>query len=859
MSGIRAIAGITSRTTPVKLDAKTGPVGQSPSDVDARTPWRRWTGGSLGRGGLLVLGLFLGQAVLFGPSLAGWKVLLPLDILAQRQVYVPLTLATANVVVHNPVLSDLVYIGEPGRIFSAGEVRAGRWPLWNPYQFAGVPFTGARYSPFTLLLCLWQSPMVLAWVQFVQALVTGTGMYFFCRRVLRVRFWPAIVTAWCYPLSGYFVFWQGYGLPYTVTWFPWLLLAVDKTVRGASRWAGPALALVTALVVVSGMTDVAGQMLLASGIYAIWCYFDAYGHQWRSRRALAAVAALVVGWALGFLLSLPHLLPLIEYTHSGSRMIRRSRGEEERPPVGLAALAEIVLPDVYGTSQRGSWPMFPAGQPNQLESASATYTGLLATLLLAPLAWCGRRHRSVNLLWLALAFVALSWVLDVPGMVTLLRMPGLNMMSHNRFVFAASFSLLALAAVGMESLAEGTWQRRWWFWIPATVLAGICVWSAASVLSPPEPMLGANPIEEFVRQGHAVGWITGPTQVQEIRDGFSQNFLVAAILSGLGTAAWLMLWSQGKTPRWFLPVLGVTLVADLLWFGYGRSSQCDWSLYYPRIPVLDKVATSTPGRIIGFQCLPAALAQTQGLRDVRGYDAVDPARFIDLMALVKDPRTPKIRYAVTQGLIPTIDLRPPGIVRLHPVLDMLNVRYVIFRGSPPKDVHPDFIGDDYWALTNAAALPRAFVPRHVETVADQRTRLSKLADANFDPREVAYVETSVNIPTVCRGSAEIVDEIPTKVTVSVKMETPGVLVLADLWDQGWNAYRSAQRVPILRTNHAVRGVELPAGNSIVEFRYEPASLVWGLRLSGLALVSLFGWLGVVYLQDLRKVRSRALT
>ena len=31
-----------------------------------------------------------------------------------------------------------------------------------------------------------------------------------------------------------------------------------------------------------------------------------------------------------------------------------------------------------------------------MESSAAAYAGVLATLLVAPLAWCSRRHRSIN-------------------------------------------------------------------------------------------------------------------------------------------------------------------------------------------------------------------------------------------------------------------------------------------------------------------------------------------------------------------------------------------------------------------------------------------------------------------------------
>ena len=65
----------------------------------------------------------------------------------------------------------------------------------------------------------------------------------------------------------------------------------------------------------------------------------------------------------------------------------------------------------------------------------------------------------------------------------------------------------------------------------------------------------------------------------------------------------------------------------------------------------------------------------------------------------------------------------------------------------------------------------------------------------------------------------------------VQMETAGLLVLADRWDQGWQAYLSGRPVPILIANHAIRGVVVPAGEATLELRYEPQSLVWGIRLA----------------------------
>jgi hypothetical protein len=283
----------------------------------------------------------------------------------------------------------------------------------------------------------------------------------------------------------------------------------------------------------------------------------------------------------------------------------------------------------------------------------------------------------------------------------------------------------------------------------------------------------------------------------------------------------------------------------MLWFAYGRSAQCDPSLYYPRIPALEEVAKATPGRIIGFGCFPALLNHVCRLGDIRGDDGVEPARLIDLAKIAEAPNSPKNSYALTQWLVPKLGISRSGAVRISPLLDMLNVRYVIFRGNPPPGLKPDFSSPDYWVLTNRRALPRVFVPEHVETVIDDKERLKKLASEDFDPRRVAYVERDIPLPDQCSGTAEIVEEIPTKISVSMNMQTAGLVVLADLWDQGWNAYLNGEKVPILRTNHAIRGVEVPAGKGTIEFRYEPASLARGLLLRGLALLAMIGWGGAI--------------
>ena len=694
-----------------------------------------------------------------------------------------------------------------------------------------------KYSLFALLECLTKSPVILAWVQLFAALVAGMGMYFFCRRVLMVSFWPAAVCAWCYPLTAYFVLWQGFFNSFPVSWLPWLFLSVDKTVRGINPRATIGLSIVTFLVLTSGQIDIAGQVLLGSGIYAMWCLWHVHSGRWFQRKFQTAIAMLVLGWGLGFLLATPYILPLVEYAQTGSRMIHRSAGVEERPPVGLMALPQIVLPDIYGTTEKGSTFIAIEREPNLPESTTTAYAGVLAALLVAPLAWFSRRHRAENAFWIFLAFFGLSWSLNIPGFVDLLRLPGLNMMSHNRLVFLTSFAILSMTAIGLENLLCGSVRRRWWFWLPAGLLAGLLAWCVYRSIILPEPIANQSNFNAFYMTH--LGNIQITRDVSEIQTWFTLHYVIMAELCAIGFVGWLLLWLQ-KSARFLFPAFAILLLGDLLWFDYGRNPQCDPSLYYPKIPVFNQVAQAIPGRVVSG--LPASVTFMAGLNEIKGYDAIDPARMVNLLRLAADPRSVVVSYAQIQNFMPMVTFSSPSGLRLPPVLDMLNVRYVIFRGVPPPSLRPAFQGSGYAIFVNSNALPRVFIPVSVQTVTNDEAELTALSSPRFNPANVAFVETPVELPADCRGTAQITSETPTHITIAVRMQTPGLIVLADNWDKGWRACYNGKPALVLRANYTIRGVIVPAGIGTLEFVYRPASLILGSWLAGLAVIVLACWL-----------------
>jgi hypothetical protein len=190
---------------------------------------------------------------------------------------------------------------------------------------------------------------------------------------------------------------------------------------------------------------------------------------------------------------------------------------------------------------------------------------------------------------------------------------------------------------------------------------------------------------------------------------------------------------------------------------------------------------------------------------------------------------------------------------------MLGLRYLIYRGDPPAGFEPRFRADDYWVAENEQALPRAFVPGRVEYVSDPTEHLALLGLNDFDPRAIAYVASGAPFDAAFQlGSVEIQDELPGRIRLAADMQTAGLVVLADLWDAGWRASVDGRAAPVERVNHALRGVRVPAGESLVEMRYDPVSVRWGQRISAAAALALALWSAVAFWR-MREDRARSLS
>jgi hypothetical protein len=234
--------------------------------------------------------------------------------------------------------------------------------------------------------------------------------------------------------------------------------------------------------------------------------------------------------------------------------------------------------------------------------------------------------------------------------------------------------------------------------------------------------------------------------------------------------------------------------------------------------------------------------------------------------------------------------------------DMWNSRYFIlpdfpngwrdeFRGSAAflyasKDVFPpseEFIGPggtqkhkewiethDYRVMKNEQALPRAWVVHEARGVKpleglsrDSRTQgMEELLYADdpfwsdstkvaFDPHRVAWVASDIlgelapdlsGRPARPTETVTVTYPSPQRAVLDATLESPGLVVLSDVFYPGWELTIDDAPAKIHRVNGLMRGAAVPAGKHRLVYTYRPRSFRVGLVVSiaGLAALSLLG-------------------
>ena len=816
-----------------------------------------------------------------------------------------LVVIAAPLILFAPFLLDLhvLYWGTPlfqfypWRKLAFDLLRAGEWPLWNPYLGNGAPLlanlqSAVLYPPNWLGFIL-PLDYSFSWLAALYWIWAGAGMVALAR-TLGLKPLGQAVAGLAFGLSQYLVAraWF-FSINATVAWVPWVIWAGDRALNACAAgqrraWARSAwlLALCVAMQLLAGHAQTAWYTLLLLAAWALWrmvqrwvrpalalprsvgasdpdalrpaVSVDQYDAERRETRfprgawepvwwwkTLLPALWLLLPLAGAALLAAVQLLPTAELLRQSHRANAADYVFVMTYSLSPWRLLTLFMPDVLGNPARGQF----YGYGNYWEDA--LYVGVLPLLLAAWAmwrafrAWLRRRRRGAaqtlpaeggpaSPRWLIL-FLALM----LP--VTLVLALG-----RNTPVFPFLY-----AHVPTFNLFQAPARMLVWLEFALALLAGAGAGQVGPLTERAKfwvRLSAAGSVSIILTGAACLAVIPSQTALGQQLQTVARALLTLGVSLLLSCVALLSrpagdddgTTNGGRVLGWQLAVAAF-VAADLIYAGWGLNPGAAPDLYRrppAAAPALHAALDAAPS--------PHRLFEFPDDEYVVKYSDFLPFKQFGPPELAVDMRASEVsNIAMVDGLAssnnyePLVSARYADFIEVISATSSVNLLHlmdvgVIVSGSPlTLPVVTQGGPVTFYQMPGPGEPRRVRVVYSPRTVPDAAAAKAAVVDPAFVPEREVILEAGDT------GPANIAPPWPLVPTVdgpiySVSLTQPGWVVISDTCYPGWAAYVDGQPAPLRCADYAFWAVAAPAGQHTVALRYRPLSFAVGLWVSFVA-------------------------
>lgn len=707
---------------------------------------------------------------------------------------------------------------------------------WDPLNDGGRTLEGGANAIGLLLhryliLHFFPFPTSIAWLAVLSLLWGGVGTFFYCRLIGVSRFSSfvaGLLFALCTENASLINAGHIQKIE-TISWFPWVLFFLEKSLRNGRLFNYALTALMLALQFFNMHWQISFYSCLGAGAY--WAFHagaryvqdkNSYLRKGLSKEVLLASVMVVLFFTtIGM-----SFVPLVSWSQqsersgavvsggSGGGGMNREEGMSwSMPPEEILT---FYAPGLFGYSRQEAGDVPKPGQVYYWGRMHFTqtndYVGLLPWLMI-PLLLAFRRDRYT---WTFTFFMGMTLVMalgkytfvyrfmydHLPGFATF-RVPKMIL-----FIFA--FAASVLMARGLDLLAEkGEERKKLRYW-----LIGLSGFAGALVLLALFLQLGTQTVLSL-----GDGFINQPTRYQSDPSLIGERYINMVREAWLAVGvmcAYLALftaWFFRRLPvKYLLAGLLALLLLDL-W----RVNNEFFVLCPP--PAADKKQAKNDVVIfleknIGTYRMQALGRDSfyysdYGLPNISAYVTVSERRYkeyLDNLSLQGGmPDIMSLKYLVMPG------------ADYESQKASLSVKFTpVFRSASTGEV----------VLENKMVLPKAWLVPSVAVVNEPQQRLAIMnSDPNFRPAAIGIVESTPPLamapygPRPAMGSATLETYEPNRIVVTTRASENTLLIISEKYYKSWRAEVDGKRAAIQPTDHILRGVYVPAGDHRVVFSF----------------------------------------
>jgi hypothetical protein len=701
------------------------------------------------------------------------------------------------------------------RSFAADNIRAGHFPLWNPYTYAGQPFLGdfmsAELYPPNVIFLFLPLGRALNLSCLLHLLILGWGMAFWAGR----RGYHPLACALCgltLALSGpvFLRLYSGH-IPFlsTLAWVPWMFAALEAAWRGPARRPLLLASVCICLQILGGGEQYVFYAAIAAGLHAL---VQTIMVPVVRRRALPLLAlAYLLALPLAAMQLLPGLAAVSESVRNG-KMAFDFINIFPFPPENLLTL---VAPGFFGhLSNNSYWGRACLWEMSLFAGVSG--------LALAGLALGDRVHRRAA--WMDFALIPPLFVLALGDHTPVLHFlydyfPGFgSFRCQAKFIFPLVLFGVLLLGAGADALIRGRCGARLYAW--GLLLAGVGCSGAGVVLwQQPGHLTG---LLRFIQESHK-------SYVPNERYGEASFIHDCGVQAGQSLAqggailllVGLALLLARSRPDWRWMPLAV-LPLEMAFFMQTNLGFADLTTIVP--PEMTTLVASQPGdyRVLDFPALDNGYLL--GKSDIWGSDPTPLKRYAEFVSF-------------TQRKNPDLASQEIVFYSLPPIYSLLRLQFAFAKTDK-------FI---IYQLPNP--LPQALLVSDYRVLPDRDAIFAELAIPDFNPRLAVFLESEPSPrpePAATPGTVKVTEVNGDLLDIEADTPAPAILLITDLYSRDWQARPLAgsvqQHYDLLPGDYILRAIPLEAGHHHLAVEYNPPSLRTGLIISAVAWLM---WIGLI--------------
>jgi hypothetical protein len=731
-----------------------------------------------------------------------------------------------------PISNDMLNQWWPFYEHTRQTVLSGHLPLWSPYTSLGAPIVGeiglGIFYPLTWLIFLLEVPYAILVMQLGTVLIGVLGMSLYTR-YLGLSSAARVLTA---GIFAYTVLTNTFSpsLGSSYCWFPFILWSAHQII---DRPGVKSISIMTALLTLcflAGFPNYFYYTCLITGVYflVLLCF------SWKDIGSLGFVRrSTAFGLAVLVMLGLVaiQLVPMLGLSSLSVRDVGDSAQNIQQSMFENYSLTAIVKN--YFRMDSSNWLGFDFWFYQW--SISVYYLG--GALLLMPFALLCKKNRPVVVASViaGLFFLCFIFSTKVPLLSFLQKIPLADSLRvHIRGIDYVQFFMILAAGIGLSHLTQcqhepavdeptadkAPWWKGWLLpllfaaytlaLIVITIIVSHDSWFYGSIVLGGTLLLGTLIYTKGVTgksrpTWRKVGWATAALILLDVSI-HRQNFFPTPLF--LEATKGHTLATSHENEQFF---------SDIAWI---KENAGDSRVLFVPSGEHDTLQLANVGP--KFQ-----------IANLSGYNGFTLNRWKNYVALmVGQEEFDRLASQFVNNLFYgslTIEM-VASMLEEQELLETTSLRYLFKDGQKME-------------LPNA--FPRAYAVEQYLLTDNEQESLAAIYGNKSQLRELVVLENAEpSFPSTPRSMDDLASTTrvqiesyeSNKVLVRVVAKRPSLLVLTDSFVPGWRAYINGQRSPIYRANSVFRAVELPAGESIIEFRYVPSTLILGAVISSMTLL-----------------------